>query len=430
MKRTLRPVILLMLIAILIASCASPQPATTGEDGAPQGDIVLNIWGFEGEAEFFPQLIAAFEADNPGVTVQLTEIPEGDYVTKIDTALLAGEGPDIAFVYVPRWLKAGKFVSLNSAIEQAGIPFDDFNTGAITRDCVYQGNVYCLGTYTGAIIMLYNKDIFDAAGVAYPSATEPWSMREYFDATLAVTKKSDNIEERVWGGDAQPHTWWMDWRTHISNDGRTTDGFVNDDATVEAYQIMADMRREGSAMDSADAALVQTEGFDLFAQGRLATIIVDNILAIPAAEAAGINWGAAIVPTERKGDPAWTTTWTDGFGVVSTSRNQDAAIRFVTFMGTKGNELRLELGYMPLNMELAEQWTGQSEARQQAYDAISLAGENLFVPGYWEATGYVWDAWTEMLEDGVSARDALDKYAPQMQETLDLTWDTYDSATQ
>jgi multiple sugar transport system substrate-binding protein len=422
MKITNRPVILL-LIAIFLLSACTPQATTPGDSS----QITLNIWGFEGETEFFPELIKQFEADNPGIKVQLTEIPEGDYVTKIDTALLAGEGPDIAFVYVPRWLKAGKFLALDSAIEEFKVPFNDFNQGAITRDCVFEGKVYCFGTYTGAILMLYNKDIFDAAGVAYPSPNVPWSMQEYFNATLAVTTQSDTIEGRIWGGDAVPYTWYMDWRTHISDDGRTIDGYVNDDATIAAYQLIADMRTAGSAMSNADAALMQMESQDLFSQGKFATVIVDNILAIPAAEAAGINWGAALVPTERKGDPAWTTTWTDGFGVLSTSRNQEAAIKFAVYMGTKGNELRLELGYMPLNMELAEQWIENSEGRRQAYDAIAHASENLFVPGYWEATELVWDVWTRLLEEGVSARDALNEAAPMMQETLDLTWETFDS---
>jgi multiple sugar transport system substrate-binding protein len=275
--------------------------------------------------------------------------------------------------------------------------------------------------------MLYNKDIFDAAGVAYPSSNIPWSMQEYFDATLALTTHSDTIEGRVWGGDALPYTWWMDWRTHISDDGRTIDGYVNDDATITAYQLMADMRTVGSAMSNADAALMQMEGMDLFAQGKLATVITDNVIAIPAAEASGINWGAAIVPTERKGDPAWTTTWTDGFGVLSTSRNQETAIKFVVYMATKGNELRLGLGDMPLNMELAEQWVGTSEGRRQAYEAIEYASDNLFVPGYWEATGLVWDAWGRMLDEGISAREALTEVAPFMQETLDVTWETFDA---
>lgn len=421
MKIFTRPMILMLIAGLLLAACA-PQAAAPAPD-----EITLNIWGFEGEVEFFPEFIRRFEADNPGIRVQLTEIPEGEYVTKIDTAMLAGEGPDIAFIYVPRWLRAGHFLALDAAIEEYQIPFDDFNRGAITRDCLFEGKIYCFGSYTGAILMLYNKDIFDAAGVAYPSSTVPWSMQEYFDATLAVTTHSENIEERIWGGDAVPHTWWMDWRTHISNDGRTIDGYVNDEATIAAYQIMADMRKAGSAMSAADAALMGLESQDLFAQGKLATALIDNIIGIPAAELAGINWGAAIVPTERKGDPAWTTTWTDGFGVLTTSRNQEAAIKFIVYLATKGNELRLEMGYMPLNMRLAEQWVGDSEARRQAYEAIAHARENLFVPGYWEATELVWDAWTLMVDEGVSARDALNEVAPIMQETLDLTWETFET---
>jgi len=438
MKVFYRATVLFVLIALLLTACASPPPAP-GSNGAQtgtgdetsasdsQGEIILNMWGFEGETEFLPELFKRFEAENPGIKVQLTEIPESDFVTKMDTAMLAGEGPDIAFVYVPRWIKAGKFVSLNTVIEEHNIPFDDYNVGAITRDCVYEGQVYCLGTYTGAIVMVYNKGLFDEAGIPYPSATEPMSMKDYYDMTLQLTKQSDNLEERVWGGDAQPHTWWMDWRTHISSDGRQIKGYIDDEATVQAYQLMADMRKAGSAMSSADSALVQMEGPDMLVQGKLATTITDNIIVIPAVEAAGINWGTAIVPTEIGGDQSWTTTWTDGYGVLSTSRNMEAALKFIAFVGTSGNELRLELGYMPLNMKLAEQWVMESEGRQQAYDAISHARENLFVPGYWEATGLIWDAWTLMVDEDAPAQEAIGEVIDQMQEILDQTWETFDT---
>lgn len=424
-----------VLLSMLLAGCtpastdAPTQPAEEpggAEEPAASGEkIVLNIWGFEGETDFFPKLIEAFEAENPNIDVELTEIPEGDYVTKIDTALLAGEGPDLAFAYVPRWLKAGEFLALDNIIDQYNVPFDDFNK-AITRDCTFEGKVYCFGTYTGAIILVYNKDVFDKFGVPYPSATEPMSMQDYFDMTVKLTQKSDNLEERIWGGDAWPHYWWMDWRTHLGDEGRTAVGFVNDDSTVKAYQLMADMRTVGSAMSTSEGAMVQMEGTDLLVQGRLATTIVDNIISIPAVEAAGIRWGAAIVPTEAKGDTPWTTTWTDGFGVLSTSKHPDEALKFVAFMGTKGNDLRLELGDLPLNMTLAEQWAGESEGRKQAAAAISYAGENLFCPGYWEAVPLVEDAFTSMLEDGVPAKEALDAIAPEIQNVLDETWATFD----
>jgi multiple sugar transport system substrate-binding protein len=361
---------LMVVLSMLLAACTPAETTapdqTTEEAGeaakpAASGEkIILNVWGFEGETEFFPRLFEAFEAENPNIDVELTEIPEGDYVTKIDTAMLAGEGPDIAFVYVPRWLKAGKFLALDNIIVQYNVPFDDFNKGAITRDCVFEGKVYCLGTYTGAIILVYNKTVFDSKGVAYPSATVPMSMQDYFDMTVNLSNQSENLEERVWGGDALPHYWWMDWRTHLGEEGRKAEGYVNDEATVKAYQLMADMRAAGSAMSSSEGALVQMEGTDLLVQGRLATTIVDNIVSIPAVETAGIPWGAAIVPTEAKGDETWTTTWTDGFGVLGTSKHPDEALKFIAYMGTKGNELRLEMGDMPLNMKLAEQWAGCS----------------------------------------------------------------------
>ena len=397
---------------------ASDQPA--GEQ------VTLNYWGFEGEIEFLPTSIEAFEKENPNINVEVTEIPEGDYYTKIDTALLAGEGPDLGLMFGYRWVKAGKVLPLDDAIKQYNIPFDDYNKGAITRDCVFEGKIYCVGTYTGAILMLYNKDIFDQFGVEYPSATVPMSMQEYADMALKLTKKSDNIEERIWGGDAVPYYWWMEWSTQLSSDGRKIDGYINDDATIQAHQIMADMRTAGSAMTTSEGSMVQMEGPDMLVQGKLATTINDNIVAIPAAEKAGIRWGAAVVPTEQKGDTAWTTTWTDSVGVFSTSKHPDEALKFVAFLGTKGNELRVEMGDMPLDMKLAEKWAGDSEGRQQALAAIGLARENLFCPGFFDAAGLIWDAWTAITDEGVSAKEAIDTVAPEMQTILDESWKTFD----
>jgi len=170
------------------------------------------------------------------------------------------------------------------------------------------------------------------------------------------------------------------------------------------------------------------EGTDLLATGKLATSIIDNVIAIKTLEESGVNWGAALVPVEQKGDKAWVSTWTDGFGVFSKSKHPKEALLFLAYVATKGQDARLALGDLPLNMTLADEWAGDSTGRQEAVTAIKQARPLLFVPGYWDTIGPLYDAfYGDILEDKRPVKEVMDEYAPQMQETLDQAWETWDS---
>ena len=69
---------------------ASDEAAEAVESAPTAGETAeVSLWIFEGEEGFLPRLEEEFEALNPDIDLQITEIPEGDYVTKIDTALAA-----------------------------------------------------------------------------------------------------------------------------------------------------------------------------------------------------------------------------------------------------------------------------------------------------------------------------------------------------
>lgn len=413
----------LVIASMLLSSCGTATEAPSGTD---QEAITLNLWTFEGEESVFPDLISQFEADYPNITVELTLIPESDYTTKIDTALIAGEPPDVGYVYEAKWIKAGEFLPIDDVIAEQGINMADYNQGALEQSCIIDGKVYCLGTYMGAIMLFYNKDLFDQAGVAYPSSTEPMSMDEYVDMCATLTQKSDVLEDKVWGCDADIPIWWHDPRNYFSDDGLTVIGYTNDDATIHTFEKLAQLREDGSVIGDMDSQSL--EGTDLMATGQLATTIVDNVVAISTLEEAGINWGAALVPVEQKGDQAWVSTWTDNFGVFSDSKHPQEAKLFIAYMGTKGNEIRLDMGHLPLNMILADQWAGESTGRQEVAAAIKLARPGIFIPVYWDVVGLLWDAfYGDILEDGRPVPEVMDEYAPLMQEILDQAWETWNS---
>ena len=377
MKRIHVGIYLLLIVVMVLSACApavTQQPAdgeTPEANTSGSGDVVtINLWGFAGEYEFLPQLIEEFQAEYPNITVEITDIPEGDYVTKIDTALLAKEPPDLGYVYERRWIKNGSFLALETYLEQEGIQIADYNAGVMSI-CTFEGKVYCIGTYTGAVLMYYNKDLFDAAGVPYPSSTEPMTIDEYAVMIKKLSVPSDDIEKRVWGGDAGSAYWWIERTTMFNADGRTIEGYINDDATVHFYEVLSSLPKDGSVMTSTESQLL--EGSDLLAQGRLATSIVDNAAAIPTLETANIRYGAAPPPVEKKGDLPYAPTWTDLYGVFTNSKHPAEAKLFLAYLIKKGNEKQLELGNLSLNLKLAgeKNYGVENEGRKETLEAIN-----------------------------------------------------------
>jgi multiple sugar transport system substrate-binding protein len=434
-KRTALLLSLLLVLAACGATPAAPAPTAAGDGGeqatpAPQASgerVTLSLWVFEGEEGFLPALIESFQAKYPNITLEITEIPEDQYVTKIDTALAANDPPDIGFVYggQQRWLKAGKFLPVDDMMAENNIRPENYNANAMSLYCLYESKHYCVGSYTGAVLLFYNKDLFDAAGIPYPSATEPMTVEEYYDLAKRLSQPSDDVAQRVWGGSSGETWWYMDWTTHFSADGRQADGFVNDPPTVRTYELMAQLVSEGYAPSGSDMQLLGD--VDLLSQGQQAMAITDNFVAVENMEAQGIRYGAAPPPVEQEGDEPFIITWSDAFGVFSESDHPAEAMQFLAFLATEGNRLRLEADTLPLDMTQAEAWAAENEGRQSVAEAIALARPVIFVPGLYEITGGpMGDAFNQMLE-GADPQAAMDEAALAVQDGLDTAWETWES---
>jgi multiple sugar transport system substrate-binding protein len=411
-------------VLALVASACTGDSEPAGS--APSGPVTLNLWIFEGEETFLPALKKAFETEHPNVTLKITNIPEDNYVTKMDTALAADSPPDIGWVYERRWLKAGRVLPLDDVIASNQIDLSVLNQNALAG-CEFEGKTYCLGSYTGAVMLFYNKDLFDQAGLPYPSATVPMSIDEYAATAEKLTQPNEDLSKHVFGGSADPPFWWTDTNTHFSEDGKTIDGLVNDPATVHMYDVLTTMTREKVAPSESDYQFFGNT--EILATSQQAMAITDNVAAIPLLEEAGVDWGAAPTPVEQTGDPPFVSAWTDQFGVFAGSENPDAAKEFIAFLSTEGNRLRSERAdALPLDSTVAEEtdWTGQSEGRRETLEVVKLSQGETFVPGFWDVTAPLWDSFALIVEDEMTAQEALDDVAPEMQDSLDRAWQTWD----
>ena len=136
-----------------------------------------------------------FEAANPGIKVNVTVLPASGFDEKMTTALGAGEGaPDVAFFWDNNWYPEA--LELTPYIE-ADPDFDPdmYFPGFWKTRAMWGDKVVGLPLGVGANFVMYHKDVFDAAGVAYPE--DDWTTEDFIYIATQLT----NPDQKSWGGD-------------------------------------------------------------------------------------------------------------------------------------------------------------------------------------------------------------------------------------
>ena len=425
---------LVILLSLIVSSCA-PTPAAPAEKApevaatnppveAKTEQVTLKLWAYEGYQDFLPLLIEGFEAKYPNIKVELTNLPEEQYTTKVETALAAGAPPDLGFMANRRWLKEGACLPIDDMIAAQGIDISTWNKAIVgspgasntESSCRFDDKLYCLGSYTGSVMLFYNKDMFDAKGLDYPTQWPPITAEQYVDLACKLTDK----ENEVWGtANGDPITLFP-WELAWSPDGRTV--VVNNDVSVKLHQQIADMVINGCA-PSLNVMDPWQQGVDFFSQGKLAMVVTD-FQSLTKIENNNINYGIAHVPAPEGMEPFFNV-WTDGIGVFAKAAHPEEAKLFIAFQATEGQQIRVEkLGDVPADSKVAKElnWSKGIVGREEAMKVLEHARPAAFVPNRWEVVGPIWDAFGFIVSQEKTAKEALDEAAPGMQENLDREW--------
>jgi ABC-type glycerol-3-phosphate transport system substrate-binding protein len=156
----LRRLSVLIVISALLGLNLSPARAQ-------EAPVTLNLWMFLDGTGFLESVVAAFEAEHPNIQINITDVPEEEYTTKVDTAF-SPAAADMA----SRSRRAGPrriLPALNDAPAAAGVNLEDYNAGAARGTA--DRPAATLASYTGAALLFYKRPCLDAAGIP-PSATD------------------------------------------------------------------------------------------------------------------------------------------------------------------------------------------------------------------------------------------------------------------
>jgi multiple sugar transport system permease protein len=328
----------LAVVAVLLVTAAFARVITrTVTSGAfADGEIELTVmhWSGEGgqeEDKIVEDSLAEFEAAHPGVRVKrLNPGDAGSFYTKLQTMMAAGEAPDVFYVGYERVANFASlellrpiddFVAREASLRTSGdtntLDLADFypqTVDAFRFDGrrVGTGSLYGIPKDFTTVGFYYNKDLFQQAGIAFPS--RDWTWDDYIAAARALGQLPG-----ITGSEFV--TWPVMVRTYLRTEGceAIDDGLTNirvdEPAALSALDRLRAWRHDEVGALTSGKSKIAT-GASVFLGGKVGMAgpfgrwVVPSYRSIPPKSDGGFDWDFAPLPRgNREANCVLTVSW-------------------------------------------------------------------------------------------------------------------------
>src|SRR5450830_1396408 len=176
-RRLRTGVALAAVAAVSLGACSSGSPAASSSSG---GAVKLTFHSWLPTQDQWPALVAAFEKENPGITIDFTREEDfATYKTKLDNEILANEVPDIYGVQVGASFDDYAQYAM-PVKDYASAWIDKVNAESVKQTTTAKGAVAAVPILNaGMEFYLYNKTLLDKLGLSLPTS---------YDQLVSVSK--------------------------------------------------------------------------------------------------------------------------------------------------------------------------------------------------------------------------------------------------
>jgi len=335
----------------LLAGCA---PATTKpteeapEEGPGATESVTVTWWNPDSLQWQPayEAIAKLVMDNnPDITVEIGNVPEEGFQEKILSMIAGGTAPDVwTWYYAVDYYRHGVIQELDEFLDGAGIDPEKLWFQICNLRGSYQGKRYGVprdAFFTGII---YNLDLFDEFGVAYPE--EGWTLNDFLDRATALTDEEKGTWGTTIGGPAAlAFDQALCWNTNfeiVSEDGRQVKGLLDSPDSIWAIQWVIDLEVKHKV--SPPTGMTQQLGDWPFASGQVG--MASGQAAIDMLKSLTFRFDQLGAPVKPGIDPH---SWGDSvqYHMWSGSPNKEAAWKLMeTASSVEGSTLAMSIAWL------------------------------------------------------------------------------------
>lgn len=298
----------------------------------------LTFWSWRQEDRAaYEQFIDTFEAANPGITVKFETFEAANYNTILSTALAGGTGPDVMMVRAYGGLENVASAGYLEPLSTENVPaLADFAKPALTAESMRSdGKIYAVPFASQTQLVIYNKAIFDANGIAEP---QTW------DELIAASEKL-KAAGVIPFANGTATAWQNETVTFGLGSTLMGKGFYSD--LMDGKADFTDTRFTGALGAVAEvAAKYFPEGFigldypsaqQLFSSGMAGMFIGGSYeLANFKNQNADIELGMFAAPGKAAEDEKLVGLYFDGgYAANAAGANKEASIKFLNFLASK-----------------------------------------------------------------------------------------------
>lgn len=367
----------LRLTAGLALGTALPLAGCGRDDGTAAAGTVkkvdaspatgtVDVWAAQGDADVLDQVIKPFKTANPDLVVKTTLIPNAEYYTKLQAAIAAGKGPDVAQFFPEsqaQFLDSSTLQPVPDGLVDPDSFFKSLWDAGVVGDVAYTVPWYA---YTYALV--YRSDLAKKAGVEAPTT---WDEMTPFLKALqgagATRGLGADIGWDVFNGQDVAMYAWQAGGSLVSSAGKWT---LNTPEMVDALKYNASFFTAGTA-DTSGPTFLDAQPY--FVSGRTASMITGPwVIGQLDTAAKKDGWTASHVataplPAGASGSISFSAggTW----GVLKDSDNADASWKLVRHLAKPGTQVAQYKAYGSLPAVISA-WDDSAIKGQPLLDAF------------------------------------------------------------
>ncbi|HEX2980429.1 MAG TPA: sugar ABC transporter substrate-binding protein [Anaerolineaceae bacterium] len=367
----------LVVMSMLLSACATATPAATqaadepaeteapaaveteapeateapAETAAPAAEpVTIKVVSFltydENTEGAEAKVVEAFQQAHPEITVDFQLLPYADYFTSLKTWIAGGTAPDVAsldLAMLQELAAAGSLADLNPMIEADGYDLSAYYQSTLDMFAAKDGQYGLPASYSN-VVMYYNKNLFDEAGLPYPDENMDWAT--FVDTAKKLTKDTNNDGNIDVFGTAR--LWWpyymlLTGATPFDAEAKTCT--LTEQNAIDGFQAMVDLTLNDKVAPSANDLAAQDD-WHMFEAGRIAMYPIDPwSVSEFNSVITDFDWDATTLPTGPSGKKV-TFLFGNAYAMLSGSTQQEAAFEFLKFVtGAEGDTIRQNAGF-------------------------------------------------------------------------------------
>lgn len=378
-KKMLKMTMVLGALVVFLAACGSKDSSDKGSN--KEATITYSIWD-DNQMPGMKAIADAFMEKNPNIKVKVESTPWGQYWTKLEAGATGKNMPDVFWMHGN---EANRYMSNEALLDLSDLVKDskELDISKYPKDIVemysYEGKNYGIPKDVDAIGLWYNKTLFDEAGLAYPDDTWTW------DTLVENAKKLTNHDKGIYGF-AAPNDAQAGFGSFIVQNGGSMlsadkkSSEINSPATVEALQWWLDFSlKDKTSPNESDFAENNYNSYFVSGRVAMATFGSWQVADFADNEYARDHTDVAVLPKGKK-----QATLYNGLAnaVAASTKNKEAATKFVEFLGTKeAQEIQGEKGAaIPAYEGVSEGWVASTSKTFNTQAYIDMLEHKVLIP--------------------------------------------------